>query len=122
MLFTTHTGMALPVAQVALQRCQEQELRRALREIRNAIDAYKRASDEGRIPRPAGSSGYPNPVRMNNLIEYVQSSTGSCFETRIHSRRLSVSSASSFLVWKLARRVMIPRQVPRLALRGGGPE
>jgi general secretion pathway protein G len=55
-------SVAVPVAQVALQRRQEQELRRALREIRSGIDAYKRASDEGRIPRPIGSSGFPKDL------------------------------------------------------------
>ncbi len=28
-------------------------------DIRSAIDAYKRAGDEGRIPREAGATGYP---------------------------------------------------------------
>jgi general secretion pathway protein G len=60
---------ALPVAQVSVQRTQEQELRRALREIRNGIDAYKRASDEGRIPRQIGSSGYPPTLEV--LVEGV---------------------------------------------------
>ncbi|SFI22080.1 general secretion pathway protein G [Collimonas sp. OK307] len=55
-------SIAVPVAQVALQRSQEQELRRALREIRSGIDAYQRASAEGRIPRPVGSSGYPKDL------------------------------------------------------------
>lgn len=42
------------------QRAQERELRLALQQIRGAIDAYKRLSDEKRIPLPAaGSSGYP---------------------------------------------------------------
>jgi general secretion pathway protein G len=49
----------LPLAQLAAQRAKEQELREALREIRAAIDAYKRAGDEGRIERKADGSGYP---------------------------------------------------------------
>lgn len=60
-------SLAIPVAQVAVQRTHEQELRRALREIRHGIDAYKRASDEGRIPKPIGSSGYPKNLEI--LVE-----------------------------------------------------
>lgn len=51
--------MAVPVVRLELQRQKETELRQDLRELRNAIDAYKRASDEGRIPRKADTSGYP---------------------------------------------------------------
>jgi general secretion pathway protein G len=42
-----------------VQRGKEQELRRALREIREAIDAYKRATEEGAIERPLDKTGYP---------------------------------------------------------------
>ena len=52
-------SIALPVGELAVRRDKEQELRRSLREIRGAIDAYKRAADEGQIARAADASGYP---------------------------------------------------------------
>jgi general secretion pathway protein G len=52
-------SVAMPLAEVTVQRNKEQDLRRSLREIREAIDAYKLAGDEGRIERPADKSGYP---------------------------------------------------------------
>jgi general secretion pathway protein G len=52
-------SVALPLAELSSQRGREQDLRHALREVREAIDAYKRASDEGVIERPADRSGYP---------------------------------------------------------------
>ena len=52
-------SVALPLAEVTLQRGKEQELRRSLREIRDAIDTYKRAADEGAIDKPLDKSGYP---------------------------------------------------------------
>lgn len=51
--------LALPLAELAVKRQKEAELRRALWELRDAIDAYKRAGDEGRIARDASRSGYP---------------------------------------------------------------
>lgn len=61
--------IAVPVAQVAHQRVQEQDLRLALREIRKAIDAYQRACNEGRIQRQLGASGYPKS--LNELVDGV---------------------------------------------------
>ena len=52
-------SVAMPLAEVTLQRNKEQDLRRSLREIREAIDAYKLAADEGRVERLADKSGYP---------------------------------------------------------------
>ncbi len=59
--------LVLPVTQVAVQRKQEQELRHALRDIRYAIDAYKKAYDEGRIARSLNSTGYPKS--LETLVE-----------------------------------------------------
>lgn len=50
---------AMPIAELAAQRDRERELKLALWQIRDAIDAYKRAVDLGQIPRVAGGSGYP---------------------------------------------------------------
>lgn len=56
--------VALPLSEVASQRNKEQELRRGLREIRDALDAYKRATDEGRVVRSADQSGYPPSLQI----------------------------------------------------------
>jgi general secretion pathway protein G len=55
-------SVTVPLAQLAVQRHKEQELRLALRQIREAIDAYKLASDEGRITRRIDESGYPRDL------------------------------------------------------------
>jgi general secretion pathway protein G len=55
-------GMAAPIGDLVVQRAKEQQLDRALRQIRDAIDAYKQASDEGRIRKSVGDSGYPKTL------------------------------------------------------------
>lgn len=52
----------LPMGKVAVQRQREIELRRALREMRQKIDLYKQAVDQGLIGGTdvkLGSEGYP---------------------------------------------------------------
>ncbi len=51
--------IGLPLMELSKQRTQEEDLRRSLREIRGALDQYKRLVDTGRIAQPAGGSGYP---------------------------------------------------------------
>ncbi len=56
--------LVIPVSQIVIQRTREQELRRALHEIRHALDAYKKAGDEGRITKTMGGSGYPKTLQV----------------------------------------------------------
>jgi general secretion pathway protein G len=52
----------LPMGRVAVKRQREIELRRALREIRQKVDLYKQAVDQGQIGGTdvkLGSEGYP---------------------------------------------------------------
>lgn len=51
--------MAMPMGEVIVQRNKEQDLKRALREIRTSIDAYKQAYDDGHIIKNVDETGYP---------------------------------------------------------------
>jgi len=65
-------GAALPLARITIQRQREIELRRALRELRTAIDKYKDAVDLGQIggtDNQLGSEGYPPD--LETLVEGV---------------------------------------------------
>ena len=67
-------SIAFPVAELVTQRSREQELRRSLREIRDAIDAYKQASDDGRIVKIVGTTGYPRSLDvLVNGVDDVKS-------------------------------------------------
>lgn len=61
---------AVPYFELVVTRQKEIELRRDLRIIREAIDSYKKASDEGRIPKLADESGYPK--RLEDLVNGVE--------------------------------------------------
>jgi len=50
---------ARPMIQATIVRSREVELRRDLREIRNAIDRYKDMADTGALRTEVGSNGYP---------------------------------------------------------------
>jgi general secretion pathway protein G len=52
-------GAALPIARVSMKREKERELRRALWEMRDAIDRYKDAADRGAFQIKVGTEGYP---------------------------------------------------------------
>lgn len=61
--------MVLPMAELAVQRGKEQDLHRALREIRTALDAYKQAVDDGRVVQSLEKTGYP--PSLETLVQGV---------------------------------------------------
>jgi len=72
-ILSVFTAAAIPIARNAIQRQREIELRRALRELRTAIDRYKRAYDAGIISRfemQAETEGYPPNLEV--LVNGVQ--------------------------------------------------
>ncbi len=55
---------ALPLVKIAVQREREVELRRDLRMLRDAIDAYKKLSDEKKIEVKEDTEGYPPTLEV----------------------------------------------------------
>jgi general secretion pathway protein G len=77
--------LVFPTAQVAVQRSKEQELRIALREIRNGIDAYRDAVLEGKVAGEAMASGYPPTLKI--LAEGVPDTRDPKKEAKIYFLR-----------------------------------
>jgi general secretion pathway protein G len=69
MILATLTLMALPLARITIKREKERQLRRALWEMRDAIDHYKEAADRGSFQIKADSFGYP--TSLDDLVKGV---------------------------------------------------
>lgn len=79
-------SVAVPLAQLALQRQKEQQLRSALAQIREGLDAYKRAADQGRIVARIGESGYPKSLDV--LVSGVEDQRNPARQKMYFLRRL----------------------------------
>ena len=62
-------AVAIPVTKFTAKRMKEAELRHGLRQMRTAIDEFKRYSDAGLIPLELGTQGYPGELEI--LVEGV---------------------------------------------------
>ncbi len=66
-------AVATPYLEKNIQRKKELELKQSLREIRIAIDEYKAASDQGKVKKSIGDSGYPH--HLEDLVIGVEDIT-----------------------------------------------
>ncbi|MGH7603992.1 MAG: type II secretion system protein [Gemmatimonadaceae bacterium] len=85
-IIATLASIAMPLSEISAQREKEHELRRALRVVRDALDAYKHAADEGRIVRAADQSGFPPSLGV--LVEGVPDAKSSAGAKIYFLRRL----------------------------------
>jgi general secretion pathway protein G len=82
-------SVAVPLAELSVQRGKERDLREALREIRGAIDAYKQAVDDGRIGADRLASGYPPNLQV--LVEGAVDARNPIKDRRIYFLRRIVA-------------------------------
>src|SRR5271155_2353503 len=75
---------SIPIARNTIKWRKEEELRWDLRQMRDAIDRYKDASDKGQIQVKAGTEGYPTD--LETLTKPTQL-TGTAADKRIRFLR-----------------------------------
>ena len=92
------TAAIVPVTRLGVQRQREMELREALRNMRNAIDDYKRLSDQGLIPIDLGTEGYPKSLDV--LVEGVDL-VGQIKKKRRFLRKIPVDPMTQKAEWGL---------------------
>jgi len=92
----------MPLTRVTLQREREGELRRALREMRTAIDRYKDAVDTGQIGATdvkAGSEGYPPD--LETLVQGVSKANDASGIKLKFLRRVPIDPLTHSTEWGL---------------------
>jgi general secretion pathway protein G len=89
---------ALPVLRIMVVRPKEAELRRDLREMRNAIDKYKDVSDRTLIRTEVGSEGYPPD--LETLVKGVTYTASDANKVRF-LRRIPIDPMTGRAEWSL---------------------
>jgi general secretion pathway protein G len=92
----------MPLAKVTARRTREAELRRALREMRTAIDKFKDAADLGQIGSldlKAGSENYP--ADLDQLVEGVTVANDATGKKLKFLRRVPVDPMTHSTEWGL---------------------
>ena len=92
------TAMIVPVARFNWTRMKEMELKEALRNMRTAIDDYKRLSDQGLIPVEVGTEGYPK--ELDDLVKGVEL-VGQVKKVRKFLRKVPVDPMTGEAEWGL---------------------
>ena len=92
------TAMIVPVARFNWTRMKEMELKEALRNMRTAIDDYKRLSDQGLIPVEVGTEGYPK--ELDDLVKGVEL-VGQVKKVRKFLRKVPVDPMTGEATWGL---------------------
>jgi general secretion pathway protein G len=95
-------GAVMPLARVTATRQREAELRRALREIRTAIDKYKDAADTGQIGSleiEIGNEGYPPD--LETLVEGVIAANDATGRRLKYLRRIPIDPMTRSTEWGL---------------------
>jgi general secretion pathway protein G len=90
------TAVALPMGRMQVQRARAEELRRDLRDLRQAIDRYKDFADRGMIPMKFESYGYPPD--LDTLVKGVELK-GPSNKTYKFLRRIPVDPMTGKAEW-----------------------
>ena len=102
-ILATLAAVALPLVQVTAQRTREVELRRNLREMRDAIDRFKDAVDSGAIPQTElkpNNEGYPPDLEtLVEGVEVANDATGR--KLRFGLRRIPIDPMTNSTDWGL---------------------
>jgi general secretion pathway protein G len=91
---------AMPLARVSMKRAREAELRRALREVRLAIDTFHDWAEAGRLSQfeiTAGGENYPNS--LDQLVQGVTLANDVTGRKKKFLRRIPIDPLTGKAEW-----------------------